>query len=281
MIGYDRFFIHDRSRKGFDMHVFDKDITFEEKESGRLEGTLTDGWSINGNPNGGYLMAVLASAMQKKSDKKWPAIITASFLTRTSKIPSVISLETISQSKSFNRVQACLNQEGKETVRAWGTFTDETVCFGESRYEQKEPPIGPRETCIPIPEFGAYTLYGNMDVRLDPCCAGWFQGKLSDISEHKGWISFKDERNVDALALILMADSFPPPVLSTHGMVAWVPTVELTVNIRSLPKTKWVKACFRSRYITCGLVEEDGELWAESGELLAISRQIAQFRRLS
>lgn len=263
------------------MHVFDKDISFEEKENNLFEGTLTDGWSINGNPNGGYLMAVLASVMQKKSEKKWPAIITASFLSRTALSQTEIALEPISQSKSFNRIQAGLKQDGKETVRAWGTFTDETVCYGESRYEQTAPTIASLENCMPIPEFGAYTLYGNMDVRLDPICAGWFQGNLSDISEHKGWIRFKDERHVDALALILMADSFPPPVLSTHGMVAWVPTVELTLNIRSLPKTKWVKACFRSRYMTCGLVEEDGELWDESGELLAISRQIAQFRRLT
>ena len=86
---------------------------------------------------------------------------------------------------------------------------------------------------------------------------------------------------IEPLALILMADSFPPPVLSSHGLVAWVPTIEMSVNIRSLPKTPWVKACFRSRYITCGLVEEDGELWDEDGNILAISRQIAQFRKLS
>lgn len=263
------------------MHVFDKDITFDEKENCKLEGTLSDGWSINGNPNGGYLMAAIASAMQKKSDKKWPSIITASFLNRTALRKTMISVDIMSQSKSFNRIQATLNQDGKETVRAWGTFSDENVCRGESRYEQSAPTIESLENCLPIPEFGNYTLYGNMDVRLDPCCAGWFEGKLTDISEHKGWITFKEERHVDAMALILMADSFPPPVLSSHGMVAWVPTVELTVNIRSLPKTKWVKACFRSRYITCGLVEEDGELWDESGVLLAISRQIAQFRQLT
>ena len=69
------------------------------------------------------------------------------------------------------------------------------------------------------------------------------------------------------------------PAFATQGMAAWVPTIEMSINVRSLPKTPWVKACFRSRYITCGLVEEDGELWDEEGNLLAISRQIAQFRK--
>ena len=35
---------------------------------------------------------------------------------------------------------------------------------------------------------------------------------------------------------------------------------------------------FRTRFITCGLLEEDGEIWDETGQLIAISRQIAQYR---
>ena len=42
-------------------------------------------------------------------------------------------------------------------------------------------------------------------------------------------------------------------------MVAWVPTIELSVNIRNIPTTKWLKCIFQTRFITCGLLEEDGE----------------------
>lgn len=263
------------------MHQFDRDMDLETLEESIFSGTITDEWSINGNPNGGYLMALMMSAMIRKSEKKHPSILTANFLTRTECKKSQFDVEMISQSKSFNRIQAKLLQDGNERVRAWGTFSDEENCPGEKRYEQKEPDIAALEDCIPIPEFGRYTLYKNMDVRLDPSCAGWFQGNLTDISEHKGWIRFKEPRSMDALAVILMADSFPPPVLSSQGMVAWVPTIEFSVNIRSIPKSTWLKACFRSRYITCGQVEEDGELWDENSELVAICRQIAQFRKAS
>jgi acyl-CoA thioesterase len=133
--------------------------------------------------------------------------------------------------------------------------------------------------CIQIPEFGKYTLYKNIDARLDPACAGWFEGRLSDVSEHRGWIRFKDPREADVLSLVLMADAFPPPVLSSQGMVAWVPTIEFSVNIRSIPTSQWLKARFRSKFITCGLVEEDGEMWDEDGELVLVCRQIAQFRK--
>jgi hypothetical protein len=60
-----------------------------------------------------------------------------------------------------------------------------------------------------------------------------------------------------------LADSFPPPVLASHGMAAWVPTVEYSVSVRALPDTAWIKAVFRSHCLTSNIVEEDGELWDE------------------
>jgi hypothetical protein len=103
-------------------------------------------------------------------------------------------------------------------------------------------------------------------------------GKLSDQSENKGWIKFKDDRPFDSLSILLIADSFPPAVFSSQGMVAWVPTLEFSVNIRNIPATTRLKCVFRTRFITCGLIEEDGEIWDENGQLVAISRQIAQYR---
>jgi acyl-CoA thioesterase len=103
-------------------------------------------------------------------------------------------------------------------------------------------------------------------------------GQLSDRSEHKGWIRFKHQRPFDAVSLLLMADAFPPPVYASQGMGAWVPTIEMSVNIRKLPASQWLKCVFRTRFITCGLLEEDGQIWDETGELIAISRQIAQYR---
>jgi len=124
-----------------------------------------------------------------------------------------------------------------------------------------------------------YSLFDNMDVLLDPDCAGWTTGKLGDRSELRGWIKFKDDRPFDEPALLLAADAFPPPVFATQGMVAWVPTLEMSVNIRNRPQTRWLKCVFRTRFLNGGMVEEDGELWDEDGELTAISRQVAQYRK--
>ena len=134
------------------------------------------------------------------------------------------------------------------------------------------------EDCVLVPEIPGYTIFRNMDLRLEPGSAGWMSGHLSDRSEIKGWIKFRDDRFFDALSILLVADAFPPAVLSRHGMVAWVPTIEYSVNIRNLPTSKWLKCVFRTRFITCGLLEEDGVIWDRNDTVVAISRQIAQYR---
>jgi hypothetical protein len=50
------------------VHLFDADIELHERSNSRFTGMVSDHWSVNGNPNGGYLMAMIAKAMLQKSD---------------------------------------------------------------------------------------------------------------------------------------------------------------------------------------------------------------------
>lgn len=261
------------------MYLFDQDIRLTKERSGTYKTNITKNWSINGNPNGGYLMAVAAHAMQQESDMNSVIICTASYLSKTRPGPADLALENIARTRHFDRWQANLIQEGQERIRAIGTLSDIDSSRGQKRYEKMPPELSPKENCIQIPPMGTYTVYENMDVRLDPDCAGWFSGSLIDISEHKGWIKFQDGRPFDAPALLLAIDAFPPPVFASQGMIAWVPTIEFSVNIRNIPGSSWLKCIFRTRFINNGLLEEDGEIWDETGELVAISRQIAQYRK--
>jgi len=263
------------------MNQFDKDIALTEIEAFHYRTTVSGNWSINGIPNGGYLLALMANAMVGCSDKKTTPILTINYLTRTEPGDGEILVEKISETTQFSRLQARLNQNGKEKMRAMATFAVETEeCFIK-RYEKQPPAISPLENCIAIPEIPTFTLYNHMDARLDPECAGWMQGHLSANSVNKGWITFKDSRPYDLISIALIADSFPPPIFASQGLIAWVPTIELSVNIRNIPQTKWLKCIFSTNFINCGLLEADGEIWDETGELVAISRQIAQFRKIS
>jgi hypothetical protein len=205
-------------------------------------------------------------------------IITANYLNRCEPGEARVLIEKMSTSRQFDRFQARLQQNGNEKIRAFGTFANENnECILES-YEVPGLEIAELEKCLPVPEDSNYTLFSQLDIRLDPICTGWLSGNLSDRSESKGWIKFKNNRPFDVLSILLVADSFPPPILSSQGMVAWVPTIEFSVNIRNMPTTRWLKCIFRTRFITCGLLEEDGEIWDEADQLIAISRQIAQYR---
>jgi len=260
------------------MYPFDEDIAVTQRGDGQYAGVISSKWSINEVPNGGYLMALMANAMLQAGRISATPIVTANFLRRCEPGEARISVERMAHSRQFERFETRLHQGGEEKIRAFGTFADEkNECILES-YQAFPPCIADLSQCVPIPEMPGFTIYRHLDIRLDPACTGWFEGRLSDQSEMKGWIRFRDRRDFDVPSILLAADAFPPAVLSSQGMVAWVPTLEYSVSFRNAPATDWLKCVFRTRYITCGLLEEDGEIWDGEDNLVAISRQTAQYK---
>jgi hypothetical protein len=260
------------------MHLFDHDISLIQKAPLVFKGHVSSNWSVNGTANGGYLMAMLANAMVSCSDKKETPIITANYISRSVPGEAEILVEKFAHSAQFTRLQARLIQGGIERIRATGTFAGEkNECF-LIRYESSPPDIPPPEECVEIPSVPNFTILDNTEMRLDPECTGWMTGNMSDRSELKGWIRHRQKREFDLFSTLSCTDSFPPPIMASQGMLAWVPTIELSINVRNIPKTTWLKCVFRTRFVNCGLLEEDGEVWDENNELISISRQIAQFR---
>ncbi|MDH7552357.1 MAG: thioesterase family protein [Spirochaetota bacterium] len=259
------------------MHVFDNDIHLIELRPKKYKGTISQNWLVGEIPNGGYLIALLGNAMAMHSDKKTTPIVTANYISRCKPGDCEIHVECFAQSAQFNRYQAILYQEGKEKIRCWGTFANEKIECDIDKYETPVPQVAELQECVAIPEVPNFTLSSYVDIRLDPYSAGWMQGKLRDESIQKGWISFRQEREYDIPALLLMSDVIPPAVFVSLGLVAWVPTIELTINIRNMPQSKWLRFYTRTRFITCGMLETDGEMW-DDNRLVSISRQIAQVR---
>jgi hypothetical protein len=262
------------------IYQFDKDIEVTRQSQLVFQTAVSPNWSVNGNPDGGYLMALLTNAALQSGDKKWPLIVTANFAARCLPGPAAVALELIGGSRSFDRWQATLSQEGTVKIRAICTMSDEQDGDGEKRYEDTPPELADPEQCLAMPNFPGYTMFEHLEVRLDPSCVGWMTGSgMSGISEQRGWLSFRDGRSFDPLAVLLAADAFPPAVLASQGAVAWVPTIELSVNLRNIPRTPRLKCVFRSHFLNRGVVEEDGRIWDEDNELVAVSRQIARFRK--
>ena len=91
----------------------------------------------------------------------------------------------------------------------------------------------------------------------------------------RGWVRLLDEEPIDSLALLFVADAYPPAVFNSNVPLLWVPTVELTVHVRARPVAGWLRSCFTTRFVSGGFLEEDGEIWDASGRLVAQSRQLA------
>jgi acyl-CoA thioesterase len=49
----------------------------------------------------------------------------------------------------------------------------------------------------------------------------------------------------------------------------------MTTHVRAMPAPGWLRCRFTTRFVTGGLLEEDGEIWDQSGRLVALSRQLA------
>ena len=123
------------------MHKFDKDIVITQESNNTFKAKITDDWSINGNPNGGYLIALIAIAMVQCTEKRSNPILTANFMSRSRPGDAEIHVERISQSNHFDRFEAKLIQEGKERARAihkirvcskkWDTAAT-TLCRGHT-----------------------------------------------------------------------------------------------------------------------------------------------------
>ena len=239
-----------------------------------------EGWDILGNTNGGYLMAMAARAMSEVAERP-PLTLTAHYLSPGSVGAHRIEVGTVRAGRRLATMTGSLVNAttGREVIRLLGTFGGR----GESPdYRAGNPPeIPPYDECNvdrdgddpdaqPVPE-----LQRRLAVRLAPGSTGFRSGDPRGVAEVSGWFDFADGQPIDEFGLLLASDSFPPAVFNSGLPVSWVPTVELTVHIRGLPVAGPLAVIFRTRFVSGGVLEEDGEVWDSAGNLVAQSRQLA------
>jgi acyl-CoA thioesterase len=246
-----------------------------------FEAEVSDRWSIGKAPNGGYLAVLLARAMGEALPQKDPFSITLHFLRVARPGRARIEVEIVRVGRGHATAAARLIQEG-EVVRALATFGELGRSEGPTVVRADAPPIPARALCDPgrAGPTTELSIADRVDMWMAPGSVTWKGGDKSDVPELGGWARFADGRPTDALSLLFFADAFPPPVLNLRAADApWVPTLELTVHLKARPAPGWVRGWFRTRALVGGYLEEDGELWDDAGQLVAISRQLARLHR--
>lgn len=243
-----------------------------------------DGWDIGGNANGGYLMAIAGRAMAAAVARP-PVTLTAHYLRPAPPGRCEVTVTTVRSGRRFATATASLlmfdGDERREIIRLLGTFGEQSE--GGPTYIAEAPvEIPAYDDCElpPSPTDGPKpTMMTKLASRIYPGDEAFRRGAPTGEARIRGWFAFADHEPIDAIALLLVADAFPPPVFNTQLPVAWVPTVELTVHIRGVPAPGPLRCSYRSRFVHDGLLDEDGEIWDANGTLVAQSRQLALMPR--
>ena len=243
---------------------------------------LTDAWNISGNPNGGYLLASsLRAACETVAAHPDPISITTHYLRPgLAGRAADISVEVVRSGRRTSTLRTVMSQDGRPRITSLMTMSDLELWSGPEALTVPPHPVAPVAECLDrstLPQGVELPILSRVDVRLDPATV---EPRPTDTGGSgralvAGWIRFVDSTPPSVLALPLFADSFPPSPISLLGEVGWIPTVELTVQVRARPVDGWVRACFESRDIGGGMLVEDGLLWDADANLVAQSRQLA------
>ena len=248
---------------------------------------LDDAWTIGADrPNGGYLLAVvgraaLAAASAAGAPQPHPVAVNAHYLTSPSTGPAVVSTEVLRTGRTASQVRARLEQGGKPCVEA--LFTLGTVGDAVEPWWGSVPAVElpPEEACRRLPSMlGAPegpSLRDSIVVSFDPETLGFVDGVTTGGGELRAWFRFADDRPVDPLALLLVADALPPATF-TILQTGWVPTLEITVYVRAVPAPGPLRMRFRVQVIRDGLADEVCEVWDSEGRLVAQSTQLTALR---
>ena len=260
---------------------FAHDTSVRPEAEGRYAGAIRENWDIGGKANGGYMLAMAARAMALETACPDPVTITAHFLHPGSPGPVQVLARTVKSGKRFSVATGRLESGGAAVLQVLGTFG--TLSSGGGAYQRIEaapPDLPPPEACVRQDTArGAPRIYESVDLRLHPDDAGFLRGEPSGQLRTRGWFALPHGEVADVFALLLAVDAFPPTAFNGRLPVAWTPTVELTAHLRARPAPGWLRACFSTRFVSAGFLEEDGEVWDSTGRLVAQSRQLALLPR--
>ncbi|WP_030667525.1 thioesterase family protein [Streptomyces cellulosae] len=266
---------------------FDRDTALTRREAGVYDIDLSAGWTIISAVNGGYLLAVLGRALADALPHADPFTISAHYLTASQPGPAVVRTDVVRTGRTLSTGQASLFQyddQGREVerIRVLASYGDLDSLPDDVRTTAEPPVIPPMDQCFgpedgPTPVDGSSAITDRLMLKLDPSTLGWALGAPSGNGEMRAWFGLADGRDPDPLALLLAVDALPPTAFEL-GLSGWVPTVELTVHVRSRPAPGPLRVAITTRNLAGGFLEEDAEVWDSADRLVAQSRQLARVR---
>jgi acyl-CoA thioesterase len=266
---------------------FDDDIALRPAPGAEntWDGEIAPGWHTPRGPLGGYVMAILMRGLELAVDdaERSARSITTHFLRSPSDGPVVVNATVERAGRSLTTVSGRLEQEGKLIALALAAYSKawESPLLSTAPMPDVEPP-NPNHRPPPDVEVEAEAIGGrenppafvermSMQGRFgEPPFSGAERGEAG------GWLGLRERRPLDAPAIAMIADAWYPAPWPMLTALAPAPTIDLTVHFRAplpLPDSLLLGR-FTSTLVRDGFFEEDGQMWAPDGTLVAQSRQL-------
>ena len=259
------------------MSQFARETAVEQIQENLWRGELCEGWRVGAVPNGGYVLAVAGRALSAALPHKDPLSVSAYYLAPTALGPIDCRVEVLRRGRNTSFAEVKMYQQGELKVQVTAAYTDLTTLKGESWSAAPRPQYPDWDECEPSGQK-RIEIRQRVELQLVTGSEVFRKREPNGSGEFCGWMRHRDGTDPDAICLLMFADTFPPPAFSVFGPLGWVPTLELTVQVRAHPAPGPLQARLFSRHLTRGVIEEDGEYWDSAGQLVAISRQTAKLR---
>ncbi len=261
---------------------FQRDTAVTALDGHRFEATVDEAWWVARGPNGGYLAAIVLRALTDAvaDAARAPRSLTVHFVAPPE--AGRISIDTTieRQGRSLTTCTARVTQGAR--LIALGIAAFSTPRPGPEFCDLVRPTV-PEPDGLPAESMPAEAppIAHRWDTRWAIGDRPWTGPSPSPTAIGGGWIRLEEPQVFDAPVLAAVTDAWIPPVFSRAPEPMVVPTVDLTVHFRAgvphpgVGPDDFLLAVFRTNVSAGGFLEEDGEVWAPDGTLLAQSRQLA------
>lgn len=254
----------------------------------RWTAEIDEGWTILGNPNGGYLQTVMARVAMSAVDPSdgHPHVVAASTHFLRSPRPGTVELESelMRTGRSTSQVRVRMVQDAK--VAAESLFTLGELDGGDSAPDidwsasDLPDPGAPFDDCVrftpPREQFPVEILH-HAGLYLHPGQTAFTSGQPSGLGKVRAWVELPDDEDFTPESLLLAADILPPAPFDIKPG-GWVPTIELTTYVRARPAPGPVNVLLAANLIQGDRVDETATVWDSAGRLVAQSHQLAGIR---
>jgi acyl-CoA thioesterase len=261
------------------LDVFEADTAVVPAEDGVFSAAVSDRWAVPRGPNGGYIAALVLRAMEATvaDAVRAPRSLTLHYLRPPAPGPCTLRVTVERAGRTLTSLSARMLQDDRAMVVALGAFSADFPTAAD--YATAPPDVGPPAPLHTVPDGPGVPAIARRTALSPVFGPGVLAGGREALVG--GWLRLAQPRAADAAAVAFYTDAWLPSPFARLSAPAPAPTVDLTIHFRArLPHAGMapedpVLARFVSRTSQGGFFEEDGEIWAPDGTLLAQSRQLA------